>query len=208
MAEYNKDPSLASELQDMKRRLANLERSPRLTSASISDPAGVVRVRLGRLNDDGTDFGIIVADQNGADVFEVSGVGMSAPYIPVTVSDAGTFDTVTAGTFTATRWHLQAETMSHAGLYAWMLLYADAGTNGEVRITCPGLGTATSPIVVTGTGASSYSQFRWLHGSAMNVGPVQFSVEARRTAGAGAFRVYEPPSAALAAAGLCTATGL
>jgi hypothetical protein len=48
---YPMPEDVSTEIQDILRRLRNLERSPRLTNSSMADDAGVERLRVGLLDD-------------------------------------------------------------------------------------------------------------------------------------------------------------
>jgi hypothetical protein len=85
------DPNdLGALLSDYERRLHNLETASGLTNASMSDPNGIVRLRLGRLTDTG-DYGIEVRNSGGVTVYLANGDGVAYPRQPLVLTKVSDF---------------------------------------------------------------------------------------------------------------------
>jgi hypothetical protein len=66
----------------------------------------------------------------------------------------------------------------------------DVGTTGDLQVTAVGGPLGVVKAIPSGT--SGWFEYRMIHGIAIGGGPVVFTIEARRTSGAGTFRVFAP----------------
>lgn len=206
---------LAVKIVDLERRLAALETARRsgLTTLhegtlTINDDAGRRRVSLGDLSvvADGYDYGLSMQGEDGVDSVVVDGEGFHAPYlhsgfVPRRTSAGPTYDTVASGSWTDV-YTATFHRISHKGIAVDVPCAVDGGTGGEVRLT--GYAGNSSAVSINGSTRS----FRWLHGDDLGIGPIAFTVQARRVSGAGNVYVYQPGSAALVSPTICTAGGV
>ncbi len=203
-------PSLAADLADLRRRLSSLESSPKAPFTSINagaltvlDDSGVIRVIVGQLSTPGK-YGVQVIDTSGGTPFKVDQDGMHTPYLATPFFDPAASKPVTSGSFVEV-YRARVELITEVGCYVWVQASGDASTTGEIRIRT---GANTTNAVSVFAGAFVLQQFRWLHGQTLQSGPVDFSIEARRTSGAGNVNVYLNSGLSLTSPTLCTATGL
>jgi hypothetical protein len=194
-------PNLAHELRELQRRLETLERAPRLTNASISDPAGVERIVLGLL-DDGN-YGLEVFDADGGTRLRVDGDGLSAPYLPGVPRDPNEYLVTTSPAF-VTVWHSVFQITSHLAIGGQIGWAADPGTTGELRLK---LGAETTDAVPLTAGSSGSQNFAWLHNAPLSSGPQYVEIQARRVSGVGNINIYAP-MLDMRAAGGATASGV
>jgi hypothetical protein len=195
-------PDIATYLRSLEERLEKLERSPRLTNASISDPSGQTRVLLGRLDED-ENYGLEVFDENGGERFRVDGRGMIDPYLVGVTFDPTVFKATTSGSFT-TLWRVYFPILSHEAIGGYIGWAADAATTGELRIKLGANATVAAPLAA---GTSGSQGFVWLHGGTLGTGPAYVDVEARRATGAGSINIYTP-GLEVRSPDLATLTGL
>lgn len=213
------DPAaqMALKIAELERRLAALETARRSGvttlhegTLTINDENGLRRVSLGDLSviADGFDYGLSMQGADGADSIVVDGEGFHAPYlhsgfVPRRTSAGPTYDAVTTGSwvdvYTAT-----FHRISHKGIAVDVVLGVDGGTTGEVRIAGFS-GNSNAGAIASGSVVRS---FRWLHGDDLGLGPLSYTVQARRTSGGGNLYVYQPGSAALVSPTICTAGGV
>jgi hypothetical protein len=227
--------SLAAELADLKRRLANLERSSALSVSAIQD--GRLRIldgdnvevgRLGKLEDGtygvafldadgaervrlgqrgGGEFGIAALNDEGTITFDVGNEGLTRPAIMLPISAVGsTSIVVTNATFTDT-YQTFFGAVTHDALRLEVLVQTAVGTTAEVRLTESAGLAQTSAVAIPSGNNSVRTQFNWAPG--WTVGDllnIQVKVQARRTSGAGNVNVYIPDYAFLAGASLIGAT--
>lgn len=113
-----------------------------------------------------------------------------AAFQTVAVELANQFSLVTSGTFVPTM-HANYPFISQPVLNLWVVVTSDAGTTGEVRIREFYSGAVTDALVIPGS-ANNFCTFQWLHGVPLGDTQCEFQIQARRTAGAGDFRVYAP----------------
>lgn len=188
--------------RDVERRLRDLEvgrRSPNTVQQGgtfeLRDADGDPVFYFGEFSrGGGTSFGVqaIVPDGAGPGttptVFEVDDDGLEAPYLPIPMLKVGDPVTVTNGTF-QNIWNGTVGNLVAAAVFASIICDTDVGTTGEVRIEIvTSDDTATSDAVACGSGEAVTAVFRFLHGLNLGQGAV-VNVQARRTGGAGGFRV-------------------
>lgn len=220
---------LLRRLEELERRIRDLETAPRATHTSVRggsftvlddagnevvvlngsglrvyDAAGVLRAALGGFG--GGDYGSQVWDAAGGLRFSVLNDGYHDPWIPHAMIPAGAFVSTTSAAFTPMH-QGKVELITHLGVSVSVIGAADAGTTGEFRLRNADTGAVTAAISVA-AGTSLGQTFQWLHGSALGGGPVRFDVEGRRTGGAGNFHIYQPYTLAMADPDQCTSNGL
>lgn len=218
--------TMARWMADMERRMRTQETATRAASTSISAAGGLELVRLDRegikvfdatgtrrvtigLVDPANDrYGVIIYDADGvAARFWVDERGILTPYLAAPlVAASGEAEAVTSAVFVKTH-SAQFEIISHLGIYCWVTALSDAATTGEMRLRNTATGAFTNAVSIPAGSAGTVQQFRWLHGSALDTGPVVFEVQARRTAGAGNINIYRPPGIWMTHPGLCTTGG-
>jgi hypothetical protein len=200
-------------LKALERRVADLERGERALATSmrggafqILDDDGNPRVVLGEIAND--EYGIEVHDGAGNSMLAVDAAGMRTPYLPIHIHDADQGEAYNGASFSPIRWWIRAEAISHGGVFFAIAGYTEAGVTGEARIHNLTADTYSAAQVYNATDGFTIREWRWLHGSPIGAGPVHFRVEARRTAGAGDFFMYDPNGAGLLDPTVCTATGV
>lgn len=217
MADPRLPASLADELATLKRRIAALERKAANTvgtntmtgTLSVEDDTGVERVRMGSIG--GGRSGIIAGDSpsgGGSDTFfMVSELGLEVPYLALPVNRPNDGVAVTSGTFTSV-WEWSVGNLTTKALQCHFAVAGDAGTTGEVRMgyAAGGLYTSTRAIAA---GTTVSTNFLWdlPSGFVLGAGPYFFSLEARRTGGAGNIWIYRP-NVTIGRTGAETATGI
>jgi hypothetical protein len=205
------DPNdLGALLSDYERRLHNLETASGLTNASMSDPTGTVRVRLGRLTDAG-DYGIEVLDENSNSMIRVDGNGLRYPGLPALYRKANDpAPGVTSATFTPV-WEGVIPWVAHNAIRWNSTITADAATTGEARLRTNVGGTTYSAVLTIPAGTGAAYEWNWaIPGMTYGTGPVYVTLDVRRTTGAGSLYAYGPNTLlAQAAVDLgATATGV
>jgi hypothetical protein len=208
-------PNLAAELADLKRRIANLERSPSLPFSSTRggtfiflDNNGKVRRAQGNVTFDGSiggatdgygdyqygdDGAVIAAAQEG----DKGVVYPQEPYpfhVPASI-------TVTSGSF-QTLWENYQDWPAYEVLYVEFACITDVGTTGEIRLFENKRNIASS-VASLPSGFNGLAYFEWLHpatvglfdphgGDPLAVNNLNVAVQARRASGAGNVIVYPP----------------
>jgi hypothetical protein len=140
--------SLAAEIADLKRRLDNLERSPKLPNSSTRggkfaflDAGGGPRWSMGNveLAADGSiseqsAYGVFGYGDEGALAFilKQGARGLAYPHINVPFYKT-TGDAVTSGSFVSL-WETTIDHPAHEVLWMELAVITDAGTTGEVRL--------------------------------------------------------------------------
>lgn len=191
---------LTQELEDLKRevrtRLPGAARDGRIQFVDDNDD---VRVRIGQLvgaGGAGTRWGFEGVFQPGnADwpggfpFLRVSDDGAEFPYAN-TAWDVETAISVTSGTF-ADIYTTAIGLIEHVDVSAYIRVLTPVGTTGEIRLANTTTGTF-SPTVTVPSDTNAYLLVpAWAHGAALWTGPIAFSVQARRTTGAGNVDVYK-----------------
>lgn len=193
MADPALPSSLAAVIADLDRRLRNVERSPQLGHAAITD--GVLSVYDGSGNLVGYigeaaagEHGLRVRTTAGSEVLRVSAENLLAyPYLHIPARQAGERLAVTAGSFT-TAWRATHHWVPSKDVRIDVTIVTDAGTTGDVRVY-DGSGAYTA-VQSVAAGASVSLTWRWIHGREFT--NTTFEVQAQRTGGAGNVYVYEP----------------
>lgn len=131
-------------------------------------------------------------DRSGRVVFSDdtdSGWGLATPYIPSGVwinNDTTQWPAQTSATFTPA-WDSYYR-VQHNKLYVDFLMYVDAGTTGEARLTIEG--TQYGPTIsAAGVGYGNFAQVLDVPQALHQNGYVHLSIEQRRVSGAGNVRV-------------------
>jgi hypothetical protein len=129
---YPMGDDLVRIIQDLRRRVTSLERSPRLSNSSIVDPSNVERVRLGLLDDD--TYGLQVFDENGDTAFKASGIGITDPGINLPVREGQTpIGPITSGSFVLT-WESALGVVTHNALVWTSIIATDPATTAEAKL--------------------------------------------------------------------------
>jgi hypothetical protein len=181
-----------TEIQDILRRLRNLELSPRLTNASMADLSNVERVRLGLLSDES--YGIQVFDENAATVFKVNGTGINTPSLPLQYRKAGDpAAAVTSGSFVNV-WEAAISEVTHDAVTWNVTISADAATTGEARLIAPNVsGSPTTTALSIPASSSTAYEWDWaIPGLDIGASGVFVVLQMRRTGGAGNLYAYGP----------------
>ena len=203
--------SLERELNAMKNRISELERSNPLQAGAAHDGTET-RVEIGEILHpysnpvDAEDFGVIVRDDAGVPIFLVDSGGLTIPG-----NQANLFDnTEAAHTHTSTSW-------TDSDWYQFFI-----GITGEVvsvrqSITCgAGITAAEAKLVVTQTSGNNYESdaialtcngssvlytWHWNHGETLDPNDAwRLGVETRITTGAGTMSLWRPQWATLRSA--------
>lgn len=219
----------AAWMREMERRMAALETTRTARFLSIADDDGNIvaelngngltftdasgqrRILLGDLStvNPDLDYGISIEDGDGGDRLIIDGDGFQLPYLHSSfrvlqgITYNNVYATVTAGSFTGV-FRTAFQMVSHKGMAVDIVVVSDVGTAGEIRLS-NNAGNSTAAAVTSSTSTISY---RWEHGASLGSGPYSFTIEARRTSGAGNVYVYLPGDAALVSPLICTAGGL
>ena len=182
--------NLLGEIRDMQRRIADLERGNGLTGALpqgeslvVLDPdTGLKLGIIGRLPN-GTD-GAQFNSTGNATTFRVGPDGIERPrqHVPVFALPYARVN-VTAAAFT-TAYRAMAISYQHRWFRASMLVGADAGTNGELKVVSLFTGEESSVLTITGTGSSAGRRYDMYLANTPG-GSSDVEVQIRRTAGAG-----------------------
>lgn len=168
-------PSLAAELADLKRRLANLERSPSIPFSSTRggafqflDDAGAARFTLGNVDipvspspGAGPQYGAFLYGDGGAVALgaQEGNRGLVYPLIPAVFYDADVLKTVSLTSF-VTVWECYVDTAPGEVIYVQLLGHSTV-SNGSVRLTAVGSGSTDEAVLVP---SSSHNIiFDWLH---------------------------------------------
>lgn len=185
--------SIYKEIEDLKRRLRDLESSPQLSSSSVKegslkilDSSGNVVVTLGKLLNG--NYGLqIVNGAGGLTTFLADSDSAALPPMPVP-SRIDIPQTITSGTF-VNLCTGEVERLAHDAVRVRSSWATDATATGEIRIANASAGTFTNAIAIPAN-SSGIAEFHWLHGQTLSAGPYYFRVQARRTSGGGVMNVY------------------
>jgi hypothetical protein len=208
-------------LIDLERRLADLERAPRMPYTSqrggtfeLLDEEGRRVFRFGTyargISPPGYGVQATIPDGAGPDtsptVFEVDDDGLEAPFLELMVGLPNQFVAVTGGAF-ATIWEGAAGLTVARAVQVSYNVGVDAATTGEVRVVA---GSRTSSAVNCPGGAFTQGVFNLLlPDNSIGSGPLIVNLQARRTAGAGNVNVYRPRMSQAGNDGIdATVTGL
>ena len=171
------------------------------------DTAGLTRVLIGLITSG--NYGARVRDASNGIRFSVENDGYKDPWLaqPWRNQQTPARVSTTSATF-VDAWTSTPELINHLGVSTTAAWVTDAGTTGEVRLSCDGSASNTSAVAIAAA-SSGVQQFRWLHGATLGTGPTSFRLQVRRTGGAGSVHLDEPMSAlTMADPDSCTATGL
>lgn len=210
-------PSLAAELADLKRRLDNLERSPKVPFSSTRggvfsflDEDGNLRFALGNetgldgsINGITTVYGAFGHGDGNAIAFALreGDRGLTYPIFPVPLHDVVS-KVVTSGSFVGL-WECNVDFPALEVLNIRGAVQSDVGTTGELRIVDSFSGINTNVLTIPSNTNSAYS-FEWIHPASVGLyddrprlGGLALAVHARRTGGAGNLTVFQPSTAEL-----------
>lgn len=200
-------------------RLGTSSVAPDQAGLELLDSGGNVLLHVGRVGADGNEvslrgvgagggFGVTVGrfpDQinalgeyvTGAQVLDEfllpvmqvsSEEAWQRPLIPVHARKADDFYQLNSGSYVPT-WRATAQGLYCRYAYIQVVAATDAATTADVRVT-HGTGTSAAQSVAAGSAGTTLT-WRWdMAGS--NIVDHTFTVEARRTGGAGNVRVYDP----------------
>lgn len=187
-------PSFVARLAEFERRLGNVERSPRLTNASIT---GYLKLNNALGNQQffvGTNLigeqVLVIGTPASPAMWWTSTDGLTYPYETTPFIDFTTFKSITSGTF-AVQYVTRVGTMQCTTLNAAVYVSAPVGTSYEVKFRNVSTG-AEQTLVVAGTGGTQLVDLKWRHGLPLTFGPYQFEWQVRRSAGAGTVAFFEP----------------
>jgi hypothetical protein len=202
-------PSLASELADVKRRLRNLESSPRLRLSSVTpggslivpNAAGETLVIFGHVQDgdaaypdiDFSSDGILVRktavdDNRQALMWADTQKGWISPPQPVAWQKSSDARDITASTFVAA-WSALVAFQSLQIAFNFSASVS-VGSTAELRFTVGG--SQVGSTLTLSSGQAHTWRYSGLHGAALGIGSLSFAIEARVASGAGTVSVYEP----------------
>lgn len=191
-------PSLAAEFAELKRRVADLERTPRLTNANVTgrirliDEAGKVVGWFGAAAD-GTQVVAmgpdLLASTTAVGLWWDETNGLLAPYEHVPWVRTDESRAITSGTFTAAHQVLVELTQSKNVRIACPIV-VPAGTTGEIRYTVSGQGSTS--VYPLSDGFSGTVKVDWLAPVSLYSGPYFVMQEVRRVSGTGSIAVFSP----------------
>ncbi len=198
--------SYEKRFRELERRLATLERSPRLTRSSVSDANGVTRVELGELT--GGAFGLAIYAENGLPIYRFTDDGQDRPTQQIPVGMATIKNSTTSASYAEMMiWDYVA-----TARYFQLVYFVDPGasTTCDVRITAyeesgggdfPDVAYPTETTIYQETGISSANFFDTGHvslpGGADSPGRVwRVALQMRRTSGTGTPEVRQSLPAA------------
>lgn len=206
---------LAAEVKELKRRLDNLERSPRLPFSStrggafiFQDTSGNVRRAMGNVTLDGSIGGITAAygdflyGDGGAIIIMAreGDRGVVYPDLDIPLHSPASVN-VTSGTF-QTLWESYTNFPAHEVIHIEMAVQSDAGTTGEIRL----IENASNQVTSVASIPAAYNGvvgFEWLHPAPTGLydprvrpaANMALGVQVRRTAGAGNVIAFPPRQA-------------
>ncbi len=203
------DEYLARLLDDLDRRISELETTPALNFAQIAkgvlqvvDAAGNVRVQLGLIPDGLGTYGFRTLLPGGTELFRTDDRGVIAPpeYVPVRP-----LGTVVGNSIPVTSASLVDVFSAHAygtllteGIVIAIPWSTDAGTTGALVVRSDAaVHTVTPPNTPTSSialpaGSSGVHALHWLPGYTLPVQDAIFYIQAQLTGGAGNVNVYWP----------------
>ena len=194
-------PSLNADIRELRLRLDNLERSPRLISSSIEggalrvlDSSGNEIFVAGEFTHSTTKLGMRIQATNGADLLLVTsedGAGIprrALPWRPVITQD---FESTTSGTFVVA-WESRMGVADADALRTSLLVTLNAADTAEVK--CVMGADETDTVTLSGATQTQWTlDLEWDHGKTLGGGPHDFKIHVRRSAGTtAAVNVYRP----------------
>ena len=196
--------SLITELSDLKRRLAALERSPQLKSSSIK--GGTLKVldsswnsilEAGEIGVDGdttTSAGLTITTPGGEDVFRVTADrGLTLPSLVAPWIDAPLTSTAVTSASWTTVYESRIENLSGDALRSDWQVTLDSGVSADVRVMITSGSVVTDTVSIAYATASSWTfALAWLHCKGLGTGPYIVRVDVKRTAGAANVNVFRP----------------
>lgn len=195
----NDNAGLAEYLRELERRIGELEAARPLGNTNltdgtltVTDSSGQERLRLGKLTDldIGYAWGIEVLDDLVEPMFRATEDGVEYPYVALAALPE-TATTVTSGTYVELARGC-CPYVVHKNVQMVLRVFTDASTTGQLRIKNVTDATYSDVVTVSpSTNAYVYTT-SWAHGYPLRTGPAFFTLEARRSAGAGTFDVYTP----------------
>lgn len=213
MSDPTLSPSLAAELADLKRRIANLERSPSIPFSSTRggafqflDNNGKVRRAQGNVNLDGTISGITTAygdflygdDGQVITAARAGERGIVYPDMQMSFHEP-IQKNVSSGSFVGL-WEAYTDFPEHEVLYVEFACSCNVGTTGEIRLFENKRNIATSVASIP-SGFNGTVSFEWIHPATVGMydhvdslaeNNLNVVVEARRTSGAGTLNPFPP----------------
>lgn len=173
---------------------------------TMYDGDGDSRTHVGRLGSGS--YGLLVLDADGSTPrLHINERGILSPYLSasfrgiiadVQVTTSGSFQPLFSSTL---------EMIVSPAFHCSVVASCPADTTGEMRLRIPVSGAVTDAVPIPAGGTAQH-QFRWIHGLALNTGPVAVDVEARRTGGAGDVEVARPSGLWQADDGFSTPDGV
>lgn len=201
------DPARRSdELADIRRRLDNLERSPKTYNAGVvgrfrvidvpEDPEGTEVARLGRLYDglaDTGDIGIRVRSPSlDKRLLQASRqYGLTEPHLAYPWRDPAVSKGVTSATFAAI-WLCTIDRMEAMQVRIGVRIVVPAATTAEVRCSEAGGASSSTLVKVLAASTDATHVVLWAHVQGLTARDTDITVEVRRASGAGTVLVYEP----------------
>lgn len=212
--------TLLKSIDDMERRLRELERSNRTfggvplgQTLTVFDPNDQNEIiNIGQISS-GAATGLEIGDGPtgvSSDTWiSASDAGLGLPHFSHGTYKADDNYTVASGTYTAGYRYWVTWLSWPSVVFPNCVVQTAVGTTAEFRIYCANTTDATSAVAV-GSGATVNQTFRWDVSAFATVGtgPWVFELQARRTGGAGNTFIYAPPPCSVGNAPFCTPTGL
>jgi hypothetical protein len=196
--------TLLTEITDLKRRLAALERSPQLKSSSIKggtlrvlDASGNPILEAGEISIDGgtvTSDGLRISTPGGEPVLQVSANrGLTLPAVVYPWRDSPNQATAITSAAWTTVYESRIESLHGDSLRSDWSVTLDSGVSADIRVQITTGPVNTDTVAIAFATAATWTfALRWLHGLGMGSGPYVVRIEARRTAGAANVNVFEP----------------
>lgn len=190
--------------RDIERRLAAVEGVPLVGSQLTGkDTTGATRSVVGNLGDGY--YGVATYDANGNELFRTDERGLRAPSIPIPFQPFNTptgFNVLTTSTTYdsgAIGFYATVPSVLHDAIWGFgVSISCPVGTTGELRVRAASsiVGNQTSQkttsALACGSGSTTSSSLRWLHGLDFPALSIQVLIEARRLSGSGSVTIYQP----------------
>lgn len=198
--------SLAKEINELKRRIAALERSNPLQQASAHD-GNTTRLQVGRISHPfsnpigADDFGLIVRAEDGTPVFMLDSGGPLIPgqtgFIQNGDSSGASAHTHSSGAWTDAQWPLYFVGLTSQVMTVSLAIRCAPGvTTAQARLLTSGIGSGdknSNPITLNCTGNYENYQWHWNNGGDLDPNDIWIiNIETRVTGGAGDINVYQP----------------
>lgn len=197
-------PSLASDLDDIRTRIAVLERSNKLIVSAIV--GGTLRILDASQNPIAL-LGLLPGGYLGVRAYSAGGVGV-APVLSVNQTEGFAFPwlstewktptdsvVVTSGTF-ATQWTSTVELNFSLEILFRVRIVVDAATTAEAKVLVTAVdgsgGGQIGNTLSLSAATDAVREYRNAHGQVLGGGPLMFSLQVRRVSGAGNVTVYHP----------------